>query len=87
MKICIYTQKSVEGQKAVPIKEDRIIRIIREIKKMVGIAKMNELYVSEPHLEEHKKRRKGFEKQLLFASVLAGLIVVIVLFSLIFSGM
>ena len=86
MKICIYTQESIEGQKAVRIKEDRIIRTIRTIKRAIGIARMNELYVSEPHLEEHRKRRKSFEKSMLFASVLAGLIVVVVVFSLLFAG-
>jgi hypothetical protein len=86
MKICIYTQKSVEGQRAIRVHDDRVIRTIRTIKKAFGIAQMNELYVSVSHLEEHKKRRSSFEKSLLFASVFAGLIVVVVLFSLIFSG-
>ncbi len=83
MKICIYTQESVEGKKAARVKEDRIIKTIRAIKQMFGIAQMNELYVSEEHLEEHMKRRKSFEKGILFASVLAGLIMVIVVVSLI----
>lgn len=86
MRICIYTQKSVDGQLAVPVRDDRIIKTIRAVKKFFGIAQMNELYVSAPHLEEHKKRRRSFEKSLLFASVFAGLIIVVVLFSLIFSG-
>ena len=86
MRICIYTQESVEGQKAIRVKEDRIIRTIRKIKQAFGIAQMNELYVSEEHLKEHKKRRGSFEKSMLFASVFAGFIIVIVLFSLIFSG-
>jgi energy-converting hydrogenase Eha subunit A len=86
MRICIYTQKSVEGQLAVPVRDDRVIRTIRAVKKFFGIAQMNELYVSVPHLEEHKKRRRSFEKSLLFASVFAGLVIVVVLFSLVFSG-
>ncbi len=86
MRICIYTQKSVDGQLAIPVQDDRIIRTIRSVKKFFGIAQMNELYVSAPHLEEHRKRRRGFEKSLLFASVFAGLIIVVVLFSLILSG-
>jgi hypothetical protein len=86
MRICIYTQKSVEGQLAIPVRDDRVIKTIRAVKKFFGIAQMNELYVSVPHLEEHKKRRRSFEKSLLFASVFAGLIIVVVLFSLFFSG-
>jgi hypothetical protein len=86
MRICIYTQKSVDGQLAVPVRDDRVIKTIRAVKKFFGIAQMNKLYVSVPHLEEHKKRRRGFEKSLLFASVFAGLIIVVVLFSLVLSG-
>ncbi len=86
MRICIYTQESVVGIKAARIKEDRIIRSIRTIKKIFGIAQMNELYVSEEHIAEHKKRRKSFEKSMLFASVFAGLILLIVLVSPFFSG-
>lgn len=86
MKICIYTQKSVEGQLAVPVRDDRVIRTIRSVKKFFGIAQMNELYVSVPHIEEHRKRRRAFEKSLLFASVFAGLIIVVVIFSLVLSG-
>ncbi|MBD3210947.1 hypothetical protein GF318_06230 [Candidatus Micrarchaeota archaeon] len=86
MKICIATQKSVEGKRAVKVKEDRIIKAIRAIKKALGIAQMNELYVSEEHLEEHLKRRRSFEKSILFASVVAGLLVIAVLAALFLSG-
>ncbi len=86
MRICIYTQKSVDGQLAIPVQDDRVIKTIRAVKKFFGIAQMNQLYVSVPHLEEHKKRRRGFEKSLLFASVFAGLIIVVVIFSLVLSG-
>jgi hypothetical protein len=86
MRICIYTQKSVDGQLAVPVQDDRVIRTIRTVKKFFGIAQMNELYVSVPHLDEHKKRRRAFEKSLLFASVFSGLIIVVVIFSLVLSG-
>lgn len=86
MKVCIYTQESVEGKKAIPVKEDRIIQVIRDIKKVFGIAQMNELYVSEDHVKEHAKRRKSFERSMLFVSVFAGLIVILALFSMVYSG-
>ncbi len=86
MKICIYTQKTVEGAKAIPIKEDRIIRGIRAIKKIFGVAQNNELFVSEAYLQEHTKRRKSFEKSMLFASVLAGLVFIAVLYSIVSTG-
>ena len=85
MKVCIYTQESVEGKKAIPVKEDRIIQVIRDIKKTFGIAQMNELYVSEDHVKEHVKRRKSFERSMLFVSVFAGLIVILALFSMVYS--
>ena len=62
MKVCISCQKDMEGKRAVPVKEDRIIRVIRTIKKTLGIAQMNELFVCEIDLEEHVQRRKSFEK-------------------------
>ncbi len=86
MKVCIACQTTVEGKKAIPIKEDRIIRVIRAIKRTFGIAQMNELYVCEEHLKEHKKRRSSFEKSMLFASVLAGIVVIMVLGALLLSG-
>ncbi len=86
MKICIYTQKTVEGERAIPIQEDRIIRGIRAIKKIFGVAQNNELFVSEAYLQEHSKRRKSFEKSMLFASVLAGLVFIAVLYSIVSSG-
>ncbi|MBU0532371.1 hypothetical protein KKB44_02655 [Candidatus Micrarchaeota archaeon] len=86
MKICIACQKNIEGMKAVRVKEDRIIKTIRSIKTLLRIAQMNELYVCESDLPEHKNRRRSFEKSILFASVLAGLLVVVVLVALILSG-
>jgi cation transport ATPase len=86
MKICISCQTAVEGKKAIRIKEDRIIRVIRAVKKAFGIAQMNELYVCEDDLKEHKKRRNSFEKSMLFASVLAGIVVIMVLGALLLSG-
>ncbi|MBN1169774.1 hypothetical protein JXA56_02015 [Candidatus Micrarchaeota archaeon] len=86
MKVCIYTQENVDGKSAIPVKEDRIIYAIRKIKKIFGIAQMNELYVSEDHVKEHLKRRKSFERSMLFVSVFAGLIMILALFSMVYSG-
>ncbi len=86
MKVCIYSGKSVVGKKAVKVKEDRVIVAIRKIKQLFGIAKNNELYVSEEYLEEHKKRRKEFEKVMLIASILASIILVLFLIVSFLSG-
>ena len=86
MKVCISCQKEVEGKKAIPVKEDRIIRVIRAIKRTFGIAQMNELYVCEDDIKKHIERRRAFEKSMLFASVFAGIILVLVIGALLLSG-
>ena len=86
MKVCISCHSDVEGKKATRIREDRIIRVIRTIKRTFGIAQMNELYECEDDMQEHRKRRQSFEKSMLFASVLAGIVVVMVLAALLLSG-
>lgn len=86
MRVCIVCEKDIEGKRAVPVKEDRIIRLVRTAKRLVGVAKMNELYVCEADLPKHSERRKGFEKSMLFASVLAALLLVLVLGMIVLSG-
>ena len=86
MKVCITCQQGVEGKRAVRVKEDRVIRAIRAIKKALRIAQMNELYVCEADIRKHLDHRRSFEKMMLFASVLAGLIVVLLIGLLVLSG-
>lgn len=86
MKVCIACQADVSGKKAVRVKEDRIIKAIRKVKKAFKIAQMNELYVCEKDIPQHLERRRSFEKSLLFASVLGGLILVLVIAVLLLSG-
>ena len=86
MRVCISCQKDVSGKSAYPIKEDRIIRVIRAAKKALGIAQMNELYVCQDCLAKHGERRKSFEKSMLFASVFAGLVLVVLLAAIVLSA-
>ena len=86
MKVCISCQADVSSKTAYPIKEDRIIKTIRAVKKALGIAQMNELYVCKDCLSKHAQRRKSFEKSMLFASVFAGLVLVILLAAIILSA-
>lgn len=86
MKVCISCQTDVSSKTAYPIKEDRIIKVIRGVKKALGIAQMNELYVCKDCLPKHNERRKSFEKSMLFASVFAGLVLVILLAAIILSA-
>ncbi|MHA2067589.1 MAG: hypothetical protein ACXABY_24760 [Candidatus Thorarchaeota archaeon] len=86
MKVCVSCQSDVEGKKALRVKEDRIIRSIRTVKRFFNIAQLNELYVCEDDIKKHMERRRSFEKSLLFASVFAGIIFVLVVAVLIMSG-
>ena len=86
MKVCISCGEPVEGKSAVKVKEDRIIRIIRIIKKSLGVAANNELYVCAACIPKQTDRRKSFEKNMMFASILAGLIIVILMAAIILSG-
>lgn len=85
-KLCISCQMDVEGRKAFPIQEDRIIRGIRAVKKALGVAQMNKLYVCEACMPKHMERRRSFEKTMLFASVLAGIMLLIMIIAPIWNG-
>ncbi|MBI5227625.1 hypothetical protein HY988_03495 [Candidatus Micrarchaeota archaeon] len=85
MKVCIICEKEIQG-KAVAVKEDRIIRVLRTIKKTFNVAKMNDLYVCEEDKKKHEERRKSFEKGVLFASIGAGIVIVILLAKTILTG-
>ena len=86
MKVCVDCQKEVVGKKAVKVKEDRTIRMLRKIKKFLKIAKGNQLYVCEDCMKDHLDKRKSFEKTMLIFSAIAALIIVILLFTIILSG-
>ncbi len=86
MKVCIICHKDVSGKKAIRVKEDNVIKSIRSIKRVLNIAKNNELYVCEEDMGEHSKRRKSFEKSMLFFGVIAGLVVIVFGGLLLLSG-
>ncbi|MFH1785556.1 MAG: hypothetical protein ABH842_03940 [Candidatus Micrarchaeota archaeon] len=85
-KVCVICQTNVDGKEALPIKEDRIITTIRAVKRKFGVAQMNELYVCAKDLQNHSERRKSFEKSMMIATVLAGLILVVIILSIVLSG-
>lgn len=86
MKVCILCESNVENKSAVPIREDFIIRSLRGIKRLFGMAKMNELYICEPDLPKYGERRKSFEKSLLFSTILSGFLFVAYIFITLLSG-
>jgi len=85
-KVCIDCQKEVAGGRAVRVKEDRIILMLRAVKRALKISKENELYVCGDCIEIHEKRRKSFEKTMLIFAVVAALIIVLMFFTVVLSG-
>jgi len=86
MKICVSCETDVGGKKAYKVKEDRIIGTVRSIKNALHMAKNNELYVCESCLPKHREKRKSFEKSVLFGTVIAVVILVVLLGMLLLSG-
>jgi len=84
--MCVACQTEVTGRRALPVKEDRIIRTLRAVKKALGIAQNNQLFVCESCMPKHSERRRSFEKTLLFASVLAGIMLVLLILVPMLSG-
>ena len=85
-RVCVDCQNEVAGKRAVRIKEDRIILMLRAVKRALKISRENELYVCEECLAKHEKRRKSFEKTMLIFAVVAALIIVLMVFTIILSG-
>ncbi|MCX6772375.1 MAG: hypothetical protein NTV88_01230 [Candidatus Micrarchaeota archaeon] len=83
-KYCVVCFKEKDGYK---VYDDFVIRTIRGIKKRLGIAKNNSLVVCKDCLEEHRKKRKAYEKTLIIHIVLAGVVLVaFVLLPILTSG-
>jgi len=85
-KVCVDCQQEVAGKRAVKIREDRVIRLIRWGKRLLKISKENELYVCTDCMSKHEQRRKSFEKTMLVFAVIAALIIVLMVFTIILSG-
>ena len=76
--ICIICHAEVMKTNAMlKIKEDSVINTIRKIKKTLGIAQNNTLYVCEKDGETYQKKRKQFENDLI---VYGGVAVVLFIF-------
>ncbi|NYZ60540.1 hypothetical protein H0O01_02475 [Candidatus Micrarchaeota archaeon] len=67
-RVCWLCEKEVAD--GTPLKNDVVIRFIREMKRKVGILKGNELVVCSEHLAKYAEKRKKFERNLvLYATV------------------
>lgn len=80
--ICIICEKEKKG---IPIKEDRVLGVIRAIKDRLGIAKHNKLYVCESCWPKYKEKRKKFEKSMMIWGVIAGVIAIALIAASIFT--
>ncbi|MEW6328889.1 MAG: hypothetical protein AB1468_02105 [Candidatus Micrarchaeota archaeon] len=76
MDICIICQKQRKGRRVL---DDVVINCLRGLKRKLGIAANNELYVCEECVPEHRKRRASFEKTLVFYGAIGVIIILAVL--------
>ena len=82
-KVCIICSQEVKAGRAVA--DDAVIRFIRRAKQSLHIAKNNELVVCEQDLEAHRKKRQGYERNLAVYMVIAGVVLVLLVFLPIFT--
>jgi uncharacterized membrane protein (DUF485 family) len=85
-KVCIVCEKSVVGLKAVKIKDDPILNLIRDVKRATHTAQENELYVCEADLKSYQQKRNDFQKSLILFSILASVIFVVAVAGALLSG-
>jgi len=82
-KVCIICSQEVPRGHAVA--DDSVIRFIRWAKRSLNIAKNNELVVCEKDLDAHMKKRQGYERNLALYMVIAGIVLVLLVFLPIFT--
>lgn len=85
-KLCVVCEKPIAGLKAVKIKDDAVLILIRNVKRALRIAQENELYVCEADLKKHQQKREEFQKTVILFSILASIVVVAVLAGALLSG-
>ncbi|MEM3422240.1 MAG: hypothetical protein QXF35_02150 [Candidatus Bilamarchaeaceae archaeon] len=85
-KVCIECGNLVYGKKAVKVKDDIILKILRDIKRATKTAKENELYVCEDDLKKNQQKRSEFLKSMLIFGIAAAAVLLLSLVSIILSG-
>ncbi|MCX8175017.1 MAG: hypothetical protein N3E51_02325 [Candidatus Micrarchaeota archaeon] len=70
-KVCIICEKETDGS---AVADDFVIRTIRAVKQRFGIAKNNILVVCSSCMEEHRKRRERYERNLVMHVLVAAII-------------
>ncbi|MEM4348626.1 MAG: hypothetical protein QXN37_03595 [Candidatus Anstonellaceae archaeon] len=82
-KVCIMCEKETDG---FLVLDDYVIRFIRAVKNAFGIAKNNTLVVCSSCLEEYKKKRARYEKDLAIHAVIGGFVLLVMTFLPIFTS-
>ena len=82
-RVCIICGNEVKSGSAVA--DDLVIRSLRRAKQWLHIARNNELVVCESDLEAHRKKRQGYERNLAVYMVIAGIVLVLLVFLPIFT--
>ncbi len=63
MRVCVSCEKEIP-KGGFPVKDDKIIQVIRSIKRKLNIAKDNELVVCDSCKVKHATRRSQYERSL-----------------------
>ena len=82
-KVCIICGNETKGGRHVA--DDAVIRFLRWAKRSLHIAKNNELMVCDADMEAYMKKRQGYERNLAIYMVIAGIVLVLLVFLPIFT--
>jgi len=80
--ICIVCEKEKKG---VPIKIDRVIRLIRSVKRKFNVAQDNDLYVCKECWPKYKDKRKKFERSIMVWGAVAAIISILLIGTSLFN--
>lgn len=86
MKKCVVCHMDLTSGKAARVREDRVIRFIRKIKKTLNIARNYDLYVCEADFEKNNEKRKKYEKDIIIFTIVAVFVTVILIILPLISG-
>ncbi|MCC7570050.1 hypothetical protein KO465_01745 [Candidatus Micrarchaeota archaeon] len=77
--VCMECGKIVIPSKAVPVKDDFVLNVIKSIKQKTKTIKNNKLFICPSCWPEYEKNRKRFVNGVFFWSVLLGVFLVVLL--------
>lgn len=81
-KVCIVCYQEKSGT---PVLDDAVIRAIRAAKQRLNMAKGNMLVVCEGCMEQYRKKRAKYERDLVMHVVLAGIVLLVFVLAPVFT--